>query len=175
MSKLKIYIAGSLFNEAEIAQRKLEGAELESNSNYTVFNPITAPYNENKSELPTAEEIYHGDTVELLSSDVVLVDLTNTLDAGVSAELGMVFAYNEIASRNIESFQPGGSTPRLIEIVAVLSDIRLSTAAKYNIPSYSINHFVLGGVHRWGTIRRDFKDAVTRIEQIYENQTKEGN
>lgn len=175
MSNLKIYIAGSLFNEAEISQRKLEGSELESNSNYTVFNPITAPYNENKSELPTAEEIYHGDTVELLSSDIMLVDLTNTLDAGVSAELGMVFAYNEIASRNIESFQPGVSTPLPIEIVAVLSDIRLSTAAKYKVPSYSINHFLLGGVHRWGTIHRSFGEAVGRIEKIYDNQTKEGN
>lgn len=175
MSNLKIYIAGSLFNEAEIAQRKLEGVVLEANSNYTVFNPITAPYNENKSELPTAEEIYHGDAVELLSSDVMLVDLTNTLDAGVSAELGMVFAHNEIARFARLSPSSGVVAPRPIEIVAVLSDIRLSTAAKYKIPSYSINHFLLGGVHRWGTIHRNFEEAVTRIEQIYDNQTKEEN
>ena len=46
----KIYLAGSLFNEAEVAQRKLEGNLLKDKfkDKIKVFNPIEEPFNDNK-------------------------------------------------------------------------------------------------------------------------------
>ena len=60
---MKVYIAGSLFNEAEAAQRKKEGAVLRREfPQLEIFNPIDQPFNENKQSLPTPEMIYEGDT-----------------------------------------------------------------------------------------------------------------
>ena len=46
---LKVYVAGSLFNEAEVAQRKKEGEILRATfPQLDIFNPIDQPFNENK-------------------------------------------------------------------------------------------------------------------------------
>ena len=51
---MKLYLAGSLFNEAEVAQRQKEGKILrEMFPNLEIFNPIEQPFNENKASLPT--------------------------------------------------------------------------------------------------------------------------
>ena len=51
---LKVYVAGSLFNEAEVAQRKKEGEILRATfPQLDIFNPIDQPFNENKQSLPT--------------------------------------------------------------------------------------------------------------------------
>ena len=50
---MKVYLAGSLFNEAEVAQRKKEGMIMrELFPNLMIFNPIDQPFNENKQSLP---------------------------------------------------------------------------------------------------------------------------
>ena len=47
---MKVYVAGSLFNEAEVAQRKKEGQLLrERFPSLDIFNPIDQPFNENKA------------------------------------------------------------------------------------------------------------------------------
>ena len=42
----KLYVGGSLFNEAEVNQRLKEGNMIESLTNYEVYNPIQAPCND---------------------------------------------------------------------------------------------------------------------------------
>jgi hypothetical protein len=51
------YIAGGLFNEAEVNQRILEGKKLKEHSNINWYNPIEAPIND-KNTLPTASDIF---------------------------------------------------------------------------------------------------------------------
>ena len=86
---LKVYVAGSLFNEAEVAQRKKEGEILRATfPQLDIFNPIDQPFNENKQSLPTPEEIYDGDTKAVEDCDIFIADLTNE-DAGVMVELGI--------------------------------------------------------------------------------------
>ena len=131
---IKIYIAGSLFSEADIAQRIKEAnllRELLSDVRVRVdiYNPIEAPVND-KSKLPTAEDIFNMDVMHLLTSDYVLADLT-TLDTGVAMELGMYI--------NKEG-----------RIFAHNSDIRLGNANKYEglrIP-HGLNQFVMGGLYQ---------------------------
>ena len=90
-----LYIAGSLFNEAEVNQRIKEGNMIESLTNYQVYNPIQAPCNI-KDNLPSSKEIFWGDTKEILKSDTVVADISNQSDPGTAAELGIVWACNYI-------------------------------------------------------------------------------
>ena len=93
---MKLYLAGSLFNEAEVMQRKLEGIKLRENfgqHNIEIFNPIDQPFNEDKQTLPTPIDIFNGDTKAVINSDIFIADLTNE-DPGVMMELGIAIMSN---------------------------------------------------------------------------------
>lgn len=149
---IKIYIAGSLFSEAEINQRIKEADMLrnllaDANIRIEVFNPIEAPVN-NKATLPTSEDIFNADVAQLLTSDYVLADLT-TLDMGVAMELGMII--------NREG-----------RIFAHNSDIRLGNANKYEglrIP-HGLNQFMMGGLyHHKHHVFTNSSDAVFALAE----------
>ncbi len=141
---MKLYIAGGLFNEAEVKQRIMEGQVLrERFPSLDIFNPIEQPFNEDKSSLPTPISIFEGDTEAVIASDIFLADITNN-DPGVMVELGIAISHKKI-------------------IICVNSDIRLKDSARYSIPSYSINHYVLGGIEKYGILVSSFDDAVKEI------------
>lgn len=147
---MKIYIAGGLFNEAEVAQRKLEGQLLGEvfGDKVDIFNPIEQPFNEDKQTLPTPSDIFWGDTKAVEESDVVIADITNE-DPGVMAELGIAFARNK-------------------KIIAINSDIRLKSASAYEIPSYSLNHYVLGLIENSGVLVFSFSEAIEEVKKSLE-------
>lgn len=147
---MKLYLAGSLFNEAEVTQRIKEGALLRENfPMIEVFNPIEQPFNENKQTLPTPQNIFEGDTKAVLEADIFLADITNE-DPGVMVELG-------IAIQNQTKI-----------IIAVNADIRLASANQYDIPSYAINHYVLGGILKHGYFVRSFQEAIDLLRNLLE-------
>ena len=149
---MKLYLAGSLFNEAEVAQRLKEGQLLREKfrNKLDIFNPIEQPFNENKETLPTPQDIFKGDTSAVKNCDIFLADMTNE-DSGVMVELGIAIALNK-------------------KIVAVNSDIRLKSANKYTIPSYAMNHYVLGGILEHGTLAYSFQEALEKIEKIIQGE-----
>lgn len=146
---MKLYLAGALFNEAEIAQRIKEGKILKEHfgEKLKVFNPIEQPFNENKQTLPTPQDIFNADTDAVRNCDIFLADITNE-DSGVMVELGLAITLNK-------------------KIIAVNSDIRLKSANKYDIPSYAMNHYVLGGILEHGTIVFSFEEAVKELESLF--------
>lgn len=150
---MKIYIAGSLFSEADIAQRikerqlieelfKSKGLEVE------IYNPIEAPVND-KATLPTAEAIFQMDVDQLMTSDIVVADIS-TLDLGVAMELGMLVM----------------GDPDIL-ILAHNSDIRIGTANRYEghrVP-YGQNQFVVGGLLATGNhVLNNFAEVLKEIE-----------
>lgn len=144
---MKIYLAGALFNEAEVNQRLYEGRKLRENfSNIELFNPIEQPFNENKDKLPTPIEIFENDTRAVIDSDLVILDITNE-DAGVMVELGIAISHNK-------------------KIIAINSDIRLKTANKYDIPTYGMNHFVLGAINKYGKLVYSFDEAIEELRKM---------
>ena len=152
-NKLNIYIAGSLFNEADIAQRVKERQAIEhvfkkSGRLCSIYNPIEAPVND-KSTLPTAEDIYELDKKHLLAADYVFTDIS-TVDLGVAMELGMY-----IMAR------PDGV------IIAHNSDIRIGTADRYSghrVP-YGQNQFMIGGIlSHSGSICGSLEEALELLE-----------
>ena len=145
---MKLYLAGSLFNEAEVAQRKKEGIILKKLfPNLDIFNPIEQPFNTNKQSLPTPIDIFNGDTKEVVNCDIFLADITNN-DPGVVMELGIAVAL------------------KIKHIICVNSDIRIKSANKYEIPTYSMNHYVLGGILKYGKLFYSFDEAVKEIDRI---------
>ena len=146
---MKLYLAGALFNEAEIAQRLKEGKLLNERfgEKLSIFNPIEQPFNEDKQTLPTPQDIFNGDTNAVENSDIFLADVTNE-DSGVMVELGIAIALNK-------------------KIIAINSDIRLKSANKYEIPSYAMNHYVLGGVLKHGKLVYSFEEALDELESLF--------
>lgn len=154
MKKIKVYLGGALFNEAEINQRKKEAKLIREKlgDKVELYNPIEAPFNENKDKSkPSPVDIFYGDYNELKDSDFIICDITRE-DPGLMAELGIAYQLN-------------------IPILAVDSDIRRSTANMYDIPSYSLNHFVLGMINDGGNVFASFSAALNdlsdTIDDIY--------
>ena len=173
--KKHIYLAGSLFSEAEVAQRLKEGQIIQERlgDNYTCYNPVEAPCNDKEANLPTALDIFMEDAKEVIESDVIIADLANQ-DPGVMMELGIAWGLN-FAAQVIKpmNLSPGQQAFLLHcgvkekEIHAVLSDIRLSTAHLYKgeyIP-YGYNQFVVGGIVEMdGKLHKSFDALIKDME-----------
>ena len=145
---MKVYIAGSLFNEAENAQRKKEGKLMkEMFPHLDIFNPVDQPFNENKQSLPTPIEIYEADTKAVEECDIFIADLTNE-DAGVMVELRIAIKSNTKI------------------IIGMNSDIRLMSANQYEIPTYGMNHYVLGAILKHGYFVHSFSEAMSKLKEL---------
>ena len=94
--------------------------------------------------MPTPQEIYEADAKAVKDCDIAIFDLTNE-DAGVMVELGLAIAYGK-------------------KIIGVNSDIRLKSANKYEIPSYAMNHFVLGAVLKYGVLVYSFDEVIKNLK-----------
>ena len=148
---MKVYVAGSLFNEAEVAQRKREGELLRAAfPNLEIFNPIDQPFNENKASLPSPEMIFDGDTEAVLDCDIFIADLTND-EPGVMCELGIAIMNEKTKI-----------------IIGINSDIRLRDAHRYELPTYGVNHYVLGGVLKHGHFVYSFAEAIEKLKELLE-------
>ena len=146
-----IYIAGSLFTESEIVQRKSEAKRLKEKLlekaltlginqevaseqiENIVFNPIESPFND-KSTHPTAKEIFEGDYRVIQKSKQILINLDNPVDTGVFVELG-------------QALEMGNN-----KIYPVISDMRMPNAGDYDqqyVP-YGFNQYVVGSLDYYG-------------------------
>lgn len=167
-----VYVAGDLFSEATIAQRIKEGNTLKNNTKAEVFNPITDnAANDKENTLPRAVDVFKGDTEVIVAADTIIAELDRE-DVGVVAELGIAYGINfvlellevtreiveeeeeEMEVKNYEilykTLKGGIGEKGLLslvpkkKIVTHYSDIRNSTAHKYEIPTAGLNHYVLG-------------------------------
>ena len=169
MRKEKLYLAGSLFSEAEINQRLKEGNMLESMTAYEVFNPILAPCND-KEKLPSAIDIFWGDTAEVLESKCIVADISNN-DVGVACELGIAWACNYLhyLVDGGYSLQDILSIMKKKYVYAHLSDIRKNTAHMYrgNYVPWGTNQFLLGCIEDTGEIKDSFQEVLNELS-MYE-------
>ena len=152
-----IYIAGSLFTEAEISQRKKEGKLIrESLPEANVFNPIESEVND-KTRLPKSEDIFKVDYGIIKDSDYLLFNLDNESDAGVFMELGQAL---EAGKRNI---------------YPVLSDIRMAQAGEYSdkyVP-FGFNQYVIGALDYYKIkLFTNSEDAIKALVKDYKKRNK---
>lgn len=163
----KIYIAGSLFNEAEVAQRKKEENLLREIGYENIYNPINAPCND-KAKLPTCADIFWGDTEEILSSDIVVADITNQADLGVACELGIIWTINYLHKLKEEGLNLDEILKKYPkkELIAVNSDIRKGTAHNYKCDEVPIgfNQYMIGLIKDIGIIKNNFSELLDELE-----------
>ena len=130
---LNIYNVGPLFTEAEVKQRRYEGARIRSlleanNVAYTLANPIDMPTS-NKTNV-TASEIASADYERLNNADVVFFDLSNE-DSGSCVALGIM----------MEKYKQGKN----LELYPIFFDIRLSRNGQSGLESScGFNSMVVG-------------------------------
>lgn len=165
--KKKLYLAGSLFSEAEVNQRIKEGNMLKHMTNYEVFNPITAPCNQKEKNLPTSEDIFYGDTNEILKSNVVVMDMSNQTDLGCATETGIIWMCNhihELAEKGYTLEQILNEIPKK-KFIGHLSDIRKSTSHMYqgNRIPWGINQYYLGAALTMGGVKDNFQQVLDEL------------
>lgn len=167
MSKKKFYIGGSLFNEAEVSQRLKEEQLLRELGFEDIYNPINAPCNA-KEDLPTCADIFWGDTKEILTSDVVTMDISNPADSGENCELGIIWMCNylhRLKDLGLTLDQILNKIPKK-QLIAVNSDIRKSTAHCYKgdeIP-VGFNQYQIGLIKDIGVIKNSFNELLEELE-----------
>lgn len=189
MKTKKVYVGGALFSESEIAQRKIEGAALRQNPKLQVFNPIEAPIND-KAKLPSALDIFGGDTTEVLESDYILAEINNKIDEGLVAELAICWTWNWVYD-NLQEMIATNSKDSLYQaietmleqlpkkqVVAYASDIRMATASQYSgitIP-VGFNQYVVGMLQDMQTmLYNSSKEATDYITREVEHGQAEKN
>lgn len=168
MKKEKVYIAGSLFNEAEIAQRLKEERLLREIGFENIYNPINAPCNE-KANLPTCSDIFYGDTERILESEIVTVDITNPSDLGVANELGIIWMCNYIHRLKEQGLTLEEVTKKIPkkQLIAVNSDIRKPTAHWYKGDEIPVgtNQYQVGLIKDIGVIKNSFNELLEELSK----------
>lgn len=166
MKQNKLYLGGSLFSESEVNQRIKEGNMLEHLTNYEIYNPIQAPCND-KSKLPTSEDIFWGDTKEILESDVVIMDMSSPTDTGCAVETGIVWMCNYIhilAEQGYTLEQILKEIPKK-KFIGHLSDIRKSTSHLYqgNRIPWGMNQYYYGCTVDMGEVKDNFQEVLDEL------------
>lgn len=175
----KGYIAGKLFKQADIKQRLYEGELVkEQLPEVDFYNPIENDEINDKSNLPTAKDIFYGDTDRVVESKYILAELDDE-DSGTMYELGVCSGIEIMRSKIKELAKENSliSVESLLDLLedevpqkrifAHLSDIRLGTANQYEgryIP-HGINQYVVGGIEEIGAIFSSVEDAIEGIRK----------
>ncbi|AXK50742.1 nucleoside 2-deoxyribosyltransferase [Spiroplasma alleghenense] len=128
----KIYNAGSMFNEAQINQRKIEGVNLRKElKGFDIANPIDFDSNLGLGVCPTPKVIWEADYEQLQKAEYVIFEL-DSLDHGMISEFG-------IAVEMAKSSHPNKY------LIVVISDFRYyQKGSTTQISEFAINHFVFG-------------------------------
>lgn len=108
-----------------------------------------------KSNNPTPTDIYNADMTQLLSSDIVVINLSGGHQDGTITELGAVSGFNEAIGH------------QRIKIVAYTSNARLLQPQFHKgVPSASANHLSLGAIEKWGEFVGTEDDMINELSKI---------
>ena len=144
----KVYLANTLFSESDVRQRLHELMEFKLN--FPGLEIIGNHFEEKRDDKKIISPIstFNKDTKEIVNCDIFIADLTN-FDPSIMVQLGIAIAI------------------KTKHIICINSDKRLIDASNYDIPPYSIDHYVLGGILKYGKLVKSFKEALNEIEEIF--------
>lgn len=163
-NEVGVYLAsGSMFSE--LGQIGLELlADLCEQINLKYYLPQHADFNDKTTDdfVITNKMIADGDTKELERLNFVLAHITDPIDSGVSAELGMY--------KKMTEYEPG----RYFGVVGWTDDIRLATKPSLDQPSFHnqtlyLNQFTIGLVENSLGCYECLGDCFLKMHKEYEN------
>ena len=173
--KVKAYIGGGMFTDSEIAKRIIEEKSLKQNiPNLEIYNPITAPFNDKSKSSPTSQDIFWGDTNQIIESTYVTAEIEMNTDDGLCYEMGVCSGINII----LDMLKKGLSPKEILDkvpykqILAHCSDIRLDSKGYtgFDMP-FGINQFNKGGIESHGKMFRHFNE-ITQYIKTENNKNK---
>ncbi|WP_079709736.1 nucleoside 2-deoxyribosyltransferase [Paraliobacillus ryukyuensis] len=154
----KVYLAHPISTKGEFEDSKRVANEIRK-LGYQVYAAAENASINNKSNNPTPQDIYRADVSELISSDIVVVNLTGGSADGTITEIGIVAGWNESELMTID----GG----VIDIIAYTSNARLLQPQLYKgIPSASANHLTLGAIEEWGEFVGNEEDLLMNLARL---------
>jgi len=155
-----IYNAGPLFTEADIKQRKYEGAKFveileRNNKEYFLANPIDLPFDNTK--ILTSKEIFLGDYEHVNKANVFFFELASG-DAGTYVELGNA----------TEKYMNGKD----LRIYPIFTDLRLQRNGASGVECpIGFNSYLVGCLTANNiTIYRSFEEAFTSFTKDFNLQ-----
>ena len=155
-----IYNAGPLFTEADIKQRKYEGAKFveileRNNKEYFLANPIDLPFDNTK--ILTSKEIFLGDYEHVNKANIFFFELASG-DAGTYVELGNA----------IEKYMNGKD----LKIYPIFTDLRLQRNGASGVECpIGFNSYLVGCLTANNiTIYRSFEEAFTAFTKDFDLQ-----
>lgn len=150
----KVYLAHPISTKGEFTD-SIRVAERIRSIGHGVYAAAENNSINDKSNNPTPIDIYDADMTQLLSSDIVVINLSGGHQDGTITELGAVAGFNEAVGR------------QLIKIVAYTSNARLLQPQTYKgIPSASANHLSLGAIEKWGEFVGTEDDMINELLKI---------
>lgn len=153
---MKVYYAAPISTTAEFNDSK-RVARLIRELGYEVYAAAENASINDKTNDPTPTDIYDADMGELLTSDIVVVNLTGGHADGTITEVGAVAGFNEHLTYFNTNREP-------IEVLAYTSNARLLKPQFHKgIPSASANHLTLGAIEKWGAFVGTEFDMLLRL------------
>lgn len=172
----KLYNAGSLFTNKEQIARQEDQIILrtiqEKNKGFKFYNPLFNEAINDKSNNPTAMDIYNGDIKELLDSSILAVDGDDIeKDPGVAFEVGMVAGINlmlekifEVAPAEI--YDKISNKIPMKEVYVSYTDCRLSQDAEGIHKPVGFNQFVIGYFMQYANLSLGAKARQNMFKEI---------
>ena len=158
---MKVYLAHALASVGEFKDSKRVAEEIRKLG----FEVYVASENDSindKTNEPSASDIYNGDIKEIIDSDIFVAAINGGLQDGTISEIGFVSGWNERMS--IKYHEGSGAAK---PIIAYTSNARLAHPQLHKgIPSASANHLVLGMVERWGEFVGGEVEMLAKLAEI---------
>lgn len=152
---MKVYLAHPISTHGEFAD-SIRMAKRIRALGYEVYAAAENASINDKSNEPRPIDIYNADIEALLSSDIVVANITGGHADGTICEIGAVAGYNEASAKPIK-------------VVGYSSNARLLQPQFYEgVPSASANHLVLGAVDRWGEFVGNEDAAIKTLKELAE-------
>lgn len=146
-NKPLVYVGGGLFTEKDAWQRNREATLLRQYDFLNVFNPLTdndANEKDDIEKLAQAEDIFTGDTEQILKSRYILGEIDG-FDPGLMFEKGIAVGVNTILELLTEEERERVGIP-FKTLVGHSSDIRTELAGEYDGMRVPVgwNQYVIG-------------------------------
>lgn len=150
----KIYLAHPISTKGEFTD-SIRVANRLRDLGYEVYAAAENKSINDKSNQPTPMDIYDADMSQLLTSDIVVINVTGGQADGTITEIGAVAGFNTAHER------------QLITMVAYTSNARLLQPQFYkNIPSAGANHLTLGAIQKWGDFYGTEDDMIEALQTL---------
>jgi hypothetical protein len=164
---MKVYVAHPISTTGEFTD-SLRVADQIAGLGFDIYAAAANASINDKTNEPTPVDIYEADVNELLTSNLVVLNLTGGQADGTITELGIVAGYNESIRRHSIAVPT-------IPVLGYTSNARLQRPQFWlGVPSASANHLSLGAIEMWGSFLGGETEMLEELGRIITKEQAQG-